>query len=730
MEPAVSNAHRTQLRGGSRRRWRSASLTAALALGVLTVVLTTIPSGAAQQCGTSAGVSICLIVPPGPLTGDVTISATVNGSGSGISEVIFSWGSTPANFDRLLSDFEAPYSFVWRTDRYLDATRYVNVRVERNGSTVGAPISLQATLENGNDASVPQNPADWDQLFAPRPATGDPVIAAAGDGGDGTAGSNAVAASIDASDASVLLYLGDLYERGTAAEFDFNYGRSSFEAGGGRQWGALAGWTKPTLGNHEGFNIPTWRDYWHGRPNWETFVYGGVRFLNLNSECGRIGGCGTSSAQYRFVANTLASNTQSCVVGFWHRPVLSVWEDTPTMEPIWRLLADNGGDLVLNGHDHTALRTVPLNRSLQAGQPNSHMIQVTAGTGGHQETSVSDGDPRYAWHLTGASGAAYVRLVGGATGAATRLVGEFRDESGALLPGSTFDVSCSGTADVTPPTIPGTPTGSSSSPGSIDLTWAASTDDQATSIVYRVYRDGGATPVGTVTSASTTTVSFADTGLAAESTHTYAVDAGDGVNWSAASTPSSPITVMQAPGPVFLDGFDSGLSLWSGAMGLTVDASSFPPTGTAPSVRAQVMNQRASASHDLGASYPALCMSEAVNLSSISGSAVALLKLRTSTNQSVGRVFVNPARFLFVRADITGTTLSSGVALPAGWNTVRLCGVTGASGSWTLWLNGTQIGSWSANNGTSPISRIQIGDEAAKTVTFNLDNVVVTDGAA
>jgi endoglucanase len=184
------------------------------------------------------------------------------------------------------------------------------------------------------------------------------------------------------------------------------------------------------------------------------------------------------------------------------------------------------------------------------------------------------------------------------------------------------------------------------------------------------------------------------------------------------------------PGPVFQDDFDAGLSQWPGAVGLTLDDSTIPPLGAAPSVRAAVVNQRAFASHDLGSSYAALCLSEAVNLSSISGSAVALAKLRTSANQSVGRVFVNPSRGLFVRADITGTTLSSGVSLPPGWNTIRLCGVTGASGSWSLWLNGNQIGSWSANNGTSPISRVQIGDDAAKTVTFNIDDVVVTDGAA
>jgi hypothetical protein len=189
---------------------------------------------------------------------------------------------------------------------------------------------------------------------------------------------------------------------------------------------------------------------------------------------------------------------------------------------------------------------------------------------------------------------------------------------------------------------------------------------------------------------------------------------------------SAPPPPPPPPGPLFQDGFDSGLSQWTSVVGLSLDPSTFPPSGSAPSVRAAVSNQRAFAYHDLGSSHPSLCMSEAVNLTSISGSASALLKLRTASNQSVGRVFVNPARVLHVRADIPGTTFSSGVALPSGWNTIALCGTIGTSGTWALWLNGTPIGSWGANNGTSPITRVQIGDDAAKTVTLNIDDVVVT----
>lgn len=97
--------------------------------------------------------------------------------------------------------------------------------------------------------------------------------------------------------------------------------------------------------------------------------------------------------------------------------------------------------------------------------------------------------------------------------------------------------------DTTPPTTPGQPSGSSTAPGTIQIGWAASTD-ASPPITYRVYRDGGATPIG-----STTDTTYTDTGLAPGSSHTYRVDAVDAVdNASPLSPASAPITVMSTGG--------------------------------------------------------------------------------------------------------------------------------------------------------------------------------------
>jgi hypothetical protein len=71
----------------------------------------------------------------------------------------------------------------------------------------------------------------------------------------------------------------------------------------------------------------------------------------------------------------------------------------------------------------------------------------------------------------------------------------------------------------------------------IDLTWTASPSGSVTG--YHVYRDGGGTPIGSV---SAPTTSFQDTGLGAGTTHTYEVTAFNATSESAPSNQASATT--------------------------------------------------------------------------------------------------------------------------------------------------------------------------------------------
>jgi hypothetical protein len=104
--------------------------------------------------------------------------------------------------------------------------------------------------------------------------------------------------------------------------------------------------------------------------------------------------------------------------------------------------------------------------------------------------------------------------------------------------------------DPIPPTTPGKPSVSDDSATSAVLTWAASTDNVATSIIYTIFRDDPDNPVGQLTSSSTTTVSFTDTGLGLQSTHTWLIQASDGVNVSPLSPASDPYTLPPSDVPL------------------------------------------------------------------------------------------------------------------------------------------------------------------------------------
>jgi hypothetical protein len=279
------------------------------------------------------------------------------------------------------------------------------------------------------------------------------------------------------------------------------------------------------------------------------------------------------------------------------------------------------------------------------------------------------------------------------------------------------------TVDGDAPAAPDAPTGVSTGFDSIQLTWEA-TPDPSMPITYRIYRDGGASPVGSVVSSSTTTVSWTDTGLVSGSTHTYTVDAMDAAgNASPMSPPSDPITVMSQGGAAFSDDFSSGnLSSWTSVTGMTIDATQ--GSASPPSARGNPAGQRAYAYRDLPAQN-AVCASANVNVSA-QGGAVDLLRLRSQGDSPVAKVFVNTGGTLLIRSDFSGAAISSGVALGAGWHRIELCGTVGTNGTWTLSRDGvTIVSGWTANTGTAPITRLQIGDNAVKTWSANWDDVAL-----
>jgi hypothetical protein len=427
---------------GSRKRLASFGVFSLL------VALTVLVPGNAEadsNCGTSSGHTLC-VTAASTLSGEQTVTIT-NAPNSGL--VFATWVPSGKAAIQLMQIF-APspatndYSFVWPTQKYLDGSGTLSVQA---GSIGSAAVMIAVTLSNGNATDFQHNPNDWTS-YLPAPWTGpnDPHILAVGDGPSNEVTSNALANRIAAVDPPMFLFLGDVYETGTFTENLNHYGVSNIDhPGQGTFWGATADTTQPTLGNHEKVNIPAWMDYWHGHPVYSSFTWGGVLFLNLNSSQNMT----VNHAEYDFAKNVLTNpNNPSCVVAIYHEPAVTSNTTIATNESdIWKLLANNGVDLVLNGHQHNMQEYKPLDANFTAGTPNAHMVQLISGAGGHALGSNSKVLPgaRIAWSKGKTTGLLDVTLNGARNGnAATSIGWQWQGVNGSDLHDGSVDCGTSG----------------------------------------------------------------------------------------------------------------------------------------------------------------------------------------------------------------------------------------------------------------------------------------------
>src|SRR5207245_4884108 len=99
-------------------------------------------------------------------------------------------------------------------------------------------------------------------------------------------------------------------------------------------------------------------------------------------------GCHVGSAMYEWLAKDLAlhpNNQYPCTLAFFHHPLFAWWPYKQTVEnlhlqPIWKLLDDNGVDVILNGHFHNYQRWAPQNE-FGFADPNG-ITEIIVGTGG------------------------------------------------------------------------------------------------------------------------------------------------------------------------------------------------------------------------------------------------------------------------------------------------------------------------------------------------------------
>ena len=179
-------------------------------------------------------------------------------------------------------------------------------------------------------------------------------------------------------------------------------------------WGLLNHEIHPTIGNHD--SKPAYYEYFGARagpPGLGYYSYDLGRswhVLSLNSNDASAG----SGAQYAWVAQDLAMNTRPCTIAIWHHPTVSSGDnaDERTMENIRRLFYRRGGEIVINGHNHTYERMWPSDDSYRRDDQHG-LVQFVVGTGGYNLYGFSKRAPNSAFRFNQDHGVLSLSLRGG-----------------------------------------------------------------------------------------------------------------------------------------------------------------------------------------------------------------------------------------------------------------------------------------------------------------------------
>ena len=195
------------------------------------------------------------------------------------------------------------------------------------------------------------------------------TVWAVGDGGDSFPEDDKVAAMIRSQGPfDRFLYLGDIYETGTAQEWA-NYYHPSF--------GQFREITSPTMGNHENPNALTGYDPYFGSQapktdgnRWYSFDLAGWHIISLNSQEPST----PDSPQVQWLRQDLARYPGTCTIAFWHRPRYSaaLGGGDPGLDPFWAELSGKAA-VALVGHHHNYQRLIPVRG----------ITEFVVGTGGH-----------------------------------------------------------------------------------------------------------------------------------------------------------------------------------------------------------------------------------------------------------------------------------------------------------------------------------------------------------
>jgi hypothetical protein len=222
----------------------------------------------------------------------------------------------------------------------------------------------------------------------------------------------------------MLLYLGDVYGKGTFTEFQ-NWYKPYL--------GPLDDITNPTVGNHEydadgvaaGYFF-----YWDNVPHYYSYNVGQWHIVTLdsNSEFDQLE---PGTAQYDWLVRDLNRNNRPCTMVTIHHPPLAVGRDgvnNTVGDHFWPVFVNKQVDIVLTGHAHQYQRWHPVDAEGNLAQNGT--VMIVNGTGGHHVDPFQDSDERIAVGFDEepeAFGAMWIKLYG------NRMKFKFINDAGTVL---------------------------------------------------------------------------------------------------------------------------------------------------------------------------------------------------------------------------------------------------------------------------------------------------------
>jgi acid phosphatase type 7 len=196
------------------------------------------------------------------------------------------------------------------------------------------------------------------------------VVYAVGDAADGGGDAAELASYVEKQEPDRFFYLGDVYETGTAAEFERNYDPL---------YGELADRTDPVIGNHEYPNVENgYYPYWQGKRGWTEAQAKHRSYIDSDSGWQVIAYSSETdaAAEARWVARQIDKQDGTCRIALAHRARYSIADsqhtDNVDQEPVWKVLAGTTA-INLAAHSHVYGRLEPIDG----------VNVIVSGQGGH-----------------------------------------------------------------------------------------------------------------------------------------------------------------------------------------------------------------------------------------------------------------------------------------------------------------------------------------------------------